>query len=77
MVSVVVLLVAIAVAFIIGVAVTLFVGWYMSERFARKPTRREVEAYKQEAAELERAWSEGFDSVHAYHEWLANGGNEA
>lgn len=77
MVSVGLVLILVAVAFFCGVAVTLFVGWFFSERFARKPTQKEVNAYKEEAMEQETAWAEGFDSVKAYREWKTKGGDRA
>jgi hypothetical protein len=56
-----------------GVAVTLFVGWFMSERFARKPTKKEIHKYEQTSLMQEKAWAEGFDSVELYQRWLEGG----
>jgi len=76
MVNAIVALVFMLLFFCLGVGVTLFVGWFMSERFARKPTQKEVKAYQEQAAEQETAWSEGFDSVEAYRKWREKGGEK-
>lgn len=64
-------------SFLLGVAVTVFVGWFVSERFARKPTTKEVKEYEAKAHEQEEAWAEGFDSVAAYRKWKEDGGDKA